>query len=82
MTELGAEFIHGPAPETRALLREVGTAAVDTGGDGWLCRAGAEPQPDDFELPAASLFERVNGLAADESVDRFPAALRRRAGDA
>ncbi len=52
------------------MLRETGAAVVDTSGDGWLCRAGAEPQPDDFELPAASRFERGCARAADVSVVR------------
>lgn len=36
-TELGAEFIHGRAKETMALLRDIGTAAVDTSGESWAC---------------------------------------------
>ena len=31
--ELGAEFIHGDSPETRALLRQTGAVAVDTSGE-------------------------------------------------
>src|SRR6185312_5594275 len=31
--ELGAEFIHGDAPETHALLRQTGAPAVDTSGE-------------------------------------------------
>ncbi len=38
--ELGAEFIHGRAPETFELLREVGKAAVDTSGAHWTFRNG------------------------------------------
>ena len=33
--ELGAEFIHGEAPETSALLREAGGMAIDTSGEHW-----------------------------------------------
>ncbi len=33
--ELGAEFIHGESPETIALLRQTGSAAVDTSGEHW-----------------------------------------------
>src|SRR3954469_5796448 len=38
--ELGAEFIHGRAPETFELLREVGKAALDASGAHWTLRAG------------------------------------------
>src|ERR1700730_9764652 len=38
--ELGAEFIHGRAPETFELLREVGKAALDTSGAHWTLRDG------------------------------------------
>lgn len=33
--ELGAEFIHGEAPETSALLREAGAMSLDTTGEHW-----------------------------------------------
>jgi monoamine oxidase len=70
--ELGAEFIHGPAPETRALLRDVGTAAIDTGGDSWMpCDDGGLQPGDDDMIAAAGIFEGTRALAADESVDRF-----------
>ncbi|MBV8067538.1 MAG: FAD-dependent oxidoreductase, partial [Candidatus Eremiobacteraeota bacterium] len=38
--ELGAEFIHGRAPQTMRLLREAGGAAVDTGGESWVFEGG------------------------------------------
>ena len=38
--ELGAEFIHGAAPNGRArCLREAGSAAIDMGGEAWSSRA-------------------------------------------
>ena len=77
--ELGAEFIHGPAPETRALLREAGTAWVDTGGESWtLGRDGTLSEAQDF-LAGGSIFDDAHALAADESVDQY---LRRFDGDA
>src|SRR5277367_4320441 len=49
--ELGAEFIHGPAPETMALLREAGTATVDTGtGDSWVRGTNGDLQRDDVDF--------------------------------
>jgi monoamine oxidase len=78
--ELGAEFIHGPAPETRALLREAGAAAIDVGGEGWSCDAGGElRREDDRFSKSAELFEQTRSLAVDESVDEF---LRRFEKDA
>lgn len=55
--ELGAEFIHGPAPQTRALLRAAGTAVVPMSGY-------------DF-VTVARIFERARRLPGDESVDDF-----------
>jgi monoamine oxidase len=71
--ELGAEFIHGPAPETTALLREAGSAAIDNeGGDAWVRSASGDLQRDDVDFSAAAgIFERVRSLDHDESVDDF-----------
>ncbi len=78
--ELGAEFIHGRAPETMALLREIGSAAIDTGGEDWTYENGdlRLSGEDDF-LDAARLFTHAASLPNDESVDRF---LRRFENDA
>ncbi|MBV9402843.1 MAG: FAD-dependent oxidoreductase [Candidatus Eremiobacteraeota bacterium] len=70
--ELGAEFIHGRATETMAVLREARVKAVPTDGDAWMCSADANlrREDDDF-FTAASLFERAQSLESDETVDRF-----------
>jgi monoamine oxidase len=69
--ELGAEFIHGKAPETAALLREIGSAAIDTGRDSWT-NEGADLQLDDDDfVSSAGIFEGIRALPADESVDGF-----------
>ena len=68
--ELGAEFVHGAAPETMSLLREAGTAAVDTAGESWERGSdGALHRRDDFT--GLSIFEPARTLSADETVDRF-----------
>jgi monoamine oxidase len=78
--ELGAEFIHGRASETMALLREAGTAAIDReGGESWQCGQDGALQRDDSNVWGAGIFEQTSALAADESVDRF---LRRFDADA
>lgn len=69
--ELGAEFIHGPARETMALLRDAGTVAVDTGQESWVFSKG-ELRRDDYDFKsAASIFEAAEKLQRDESVDQF-----------
>ena len=67
--ELGAEFIHGPAAETMALLRETASAAIDIGAESWRRQSG-ELSPDDEDfLESAALFDRACLLTRDESVD-------------
>ncbi len=70
--ELGAEFIHGQAQETAALLREAGITAIATGGDSWICSENGELQrADDDFLAEAAIFERARARENDESVDHF-----------
>jgi monoamine oxidase len=71
-TELGAEFIHGPARETMGLLRDAGIPALETGDESWTCvdGAGLQRNADDF-ASAANIFEASRELPADESVDQF-----------
>jgi len=70
--ELGAEFIHGPAPETMALLRDAGTAAIEMAGDSWSAGDDGSLQRDgDDFLSAAGIFEGASALTTDESVDRY-----------
>ena len=38
--ELGAEFIHGHAPLTRALLAQAGVATIEATQQRWVMRAG------------------------------------------
>jgi monoamine oxidase len=80
--ELGAEFIHGKAELTLALLRQAGSTSIDIGGDAWTYSrdnsgSGLRQDPHDF-TSAAGIFEGIRSLAGDESVDRY---LRRYAGD-
>ena len=71
--ELGAEFIHGPGALTRDLLREIGSAAIDTADEGWSANAQGdlELDDDDFETDALAIFERTRMLETDETVDQF-----------
>jgi monoamine oxidase len=69
--ELGAEFIHGPAERTKALLREAGSAAIDMGGDSWIRKNGELECGDDDFSSSASIFEGSRSLRDDESVGQF-----------
>jgi monoamine oxidase len=69
--ELGAEFIHGPAPETSALLRDAGLTTRETGGPTWLCRSAGVLETVEEDFSSGDIFARVSSLAADESVDAF-----------
>lgn len=70
--ELGAEFIHGAAVETRALLREAGSAAIDDAGESWGADATGRlaPNDDDF-LTSAAIFDDARSLEPDVSVNAF-----------
>jgi monoamine oxidase len=76
---LGAEFIHGQAPQTLALLREAALTAIALGTESWRCaRDGSlQPDKDDFRA-AARIFEGASRLSQDESIDEY---LRRFGGD-
>jgi monoamine oxidase len=76
--ELGAEFIHGDAPETSAFLREAGLQKVEAGDESWTCTAAGSLQPSSDDFTSNDIFERVRSLPEDESVDAF---LRRFDGD-
>lgn len=70
--ELGAEFIHGSAPQTMALLRAAKQRAISLTGAFFALHDGGRLEHDDPPLRAATkLFDRVRDLADDESVDRF-----------
>ena len=69
--ELGAEFIHGDAPETSALLREAGLAKVPTADTAWTRDADGTLRQAEDDFDPGDIFERVRSLAADESVDAF-----------
>jgi monoamine oxidase len=76
--ELGAEFIHGPAERTKALLREAGSAAIDMGGDSWIREDGELRSDGDDFLSSARIFEGAGALPGDESVEQY---LRRFGND-
>jgi len=69
--ELGAEFIHGPAEQTKRLLREAGALPIATEGESWSLQNGALQREEDDFVSAAGLFDGVRALRNDESVEEF-----------
>jgi monoamine oxidase len=69
--EGGAEFVHGAAPVTRALMREAGLSLLPSRGTRWRVQTGglspAEPSP-----PHASQFyEALRGVKDDLPIAEF-----------
>src|SRR5262252_6278691 len=56
--EGGAEFVHGAAPVTRALMREARLSLSPRGGTLWSTRTGAL-LPDESSLPHEGRFYRA-----------------------
>lgn len=69
--ELGAEFVHGAAPETFELLGAAGSGAQPLSDESWSVRDGRLERDDDDFGSWAALFERAADLEPDRSVDEF-----------
>jgi monoamine oxidase len=71
--ELGAEFIHGEAPETRELLRHTGAPALDTSGEHWSLIDGRMQQRTESLLGRVrAAFEQAGVLGRpDMSLEDF-----------
>jgi monoamine oxidase len=70
--EMGAEFIHGPAPLTRALLAKAGARTVECSDSHWTLAQG-EPQPRVALFPHIRQAMRSTDILAreDMSFDTF-----------
>lgn len=67
----GAEFIHGKAPVTKALVQEAGLSFVPEEGDIWSTRKG-ELAPHSQWMPGNKLFrEKLAALKTDMPVAEF-----------
>ena len=75
--ELGAEFIHGEAPQTHALLRESGEAALQTAAADFVLRNGRLERGSDRWSAVERLFGSVDLGAPDRSVDALLEGARR-----
>lgn len=76
--ELGAEFIHGPAETTMALLREANITAAGTASEAWVCAQNGELviDDDDFTESARNL-EGARELVSDVTAEAYLARLAR-----
>jgi len=69
--EGGAEFVHGAAPVTRALMREARLSLSPRGGTRWSTRTGAFA-PAEASLPHASRFyQALREVKADLPIAEF-----------
>lgn len=69
--EGGAEFVHGAAPVTRAVMREAGLSLSPRAGTRWSTRTG-KLSPADYSLPHAGRFYRaLQEVKADLPVADF-----------
>jgi monoamine oxidase len=69
--EGGAEFVHGAAPVTRALMREAGLSLSPRGGTRWSTRTGAL-LPAESSLPHEGRFYRaLREVKADLPIAEF-----------
>ncbi|MBA2683943.1 MAG: FAD-dependent oxidoreductase [Gemmatimonadaceae bacterium] len=63
--ELGAEFIHGSAPETMAIVREAGLLAIDVADERWELRGHNHVQSKNF-------WGRLDNIMSRMSASRDP----------
>jgi monoamine oxidase len=69
--EGGAEFVHGAAPVTRALMREARVSLSPRGGARWSTRTGAL-SPAEASMPHASRFyQALRDVKADLPIAEF-----------
>jgi monoamine oxidase len=80
--ELGAEFVHGPAPLTHRIFAEAGLTTCDLAGDHLQARRGKVARAAPWG-PIDRILRRIDRRAPDRSFDEFLASLggSARAGD-
>lgn len=74
--ELGAEFLHADAKESRTVAKRAGLTVVDISGKRWISRSGSL-QPARFEKRIARVLGRLrDDLKSDRSVDDALSSMR------
>ena len=69
--EGGAEFVHGAAPLTRALMREAGLSLSPRGGTRWSARTGSLAPADPSPAHARSFYRALREVKADLPIAEF-----------
>jgi hypothetical protein len=69
--ELGAEFIHGSAPELARVLHEVSLSSVDVGGERWTTMDGRLRRLDDFWERLDRVMHRLGGATRSRALSSF-----------
>ena len=69
--EGGAEFVHGAAPVTRALMREARLALLPTAGTRWSARTGALSQEESSFPDAGRFYQKLKELRVDLPMAEF-----------
>jgi monoamine oxidase len=69
--EGGAEFVHGAAPVTRALLREAGISLSPRGGTRWSTRTGALSSADPPPRHMSLFYRALRDVKADLPIAEF-----------
>lgn len=69
--ELGAEFVHGSAPELRDVARDAHLAVADIDGERWQSAAGRLRPLDDFWKVLDVVMQRLGDKGTDRSFEQF-----------
>src|SRR5215470_13048719 len=69
--EGGAEFVHGAAPVTRALMREAGVSLLPRGGTRWSTRTGALSSTDSPVPHMCRFYRALAEVKADLPIAEF-----------
>ena len=69
--EGGAEFVHGAAPVTRALMREARLALLPTAGTRWSARTGALSREESSFPDAGRFYQKLKELRVDLPMAEF-----------
>jgi monoamine oxidase len=69
--EGGAEFVHGAAPVTRALMREAGLSLLPRGGTRWSTRTGALSPTDYSPADMGRFYRALAEVKADLPIAEF-----------
>src|SRR5918992_2496025 len=69
--EVGAEFVHGSAPELDEIVREAGLMVYAVDGDRWRSRGGRLTHLEDFWERLGVIAQRLDARKADRSFADF-----------